>query len=318
MQGTLLRRRGRAFLVAGALAISAGAAARAGVIVNDTWTDGTRTDPASPTYSENGVDSDVDLSIESAWFNAGTGATLTPSVGHLVGAVAASSASWTTFFTPPGSPVTLANAGDQMKITWVFTPTNVNATNTSQNFRIATAQTSSGNRISTDAAPNSDTYTGYALFLNFAQTTGRSTPFQLLERTVLTSSDLLGTSANWGNAVNAAGFGNGAVGYASATTYTLVETFTRNGSNGVDIVATMTGGNINSTGSVSASETDATPSTFSYDTFALRPSNNTTTADSFDTTLFKVEFTPGVPEPTTAVSLGALGMIYLSRRRNRR
>jgi len=289
--------------------------ARAGIIVRDTWQDGTRTDPASPTYSENGVDSDSDTDIESAWFNGGTGATMNASTGHLVKGLLTSSASWTTFFTPAGSPVTLANAGDQMKITWVFSSNNVNASNTSQNMRIGTVKTTPGARISADAPPNNDTYTGYALFLNYGQTTGRSTPYQLLERTNAASSDVLGTSGNWGNAVNAPGFGNGAVGYASGTTYTLVETFTRNASNGLDIVATMSGGNINGTGSVSASETDATPSTFSYDTFTLRPSSAATTADSFDTTLFQVEFT-SVPEPATLGVL-AFGALALAARRRR-
>ncbi|MEI9962606.1 MAG: hypothetical protein WDM76_16265 [Limisphaerales bacterium] len=96
------------------------------VLVNDTWQDGMRTDPASPVYSENGTDTDADGDLESAWFN--TGGTLTPSPGHLVGTMPAngtSSASWTTYFTPEASPVTLANAGDALQVTWVFTPTTV-------------------------------------------------------------------------------------------------------------------------------------------------------------------------------------------------
>ena len=46
----------------------AAAAGHAAVLVNDTWQDGTRTDPASPTYSENGTDTDADGNLESAWF----------------------------------------------------------------------------------------------------------------------------------------------------------------------------------------------------------------------------------------------------------
>ena len=33
---------------------------QAAVLVNDTWQDGTRTDPVPPTYSENGTDLDSD------------------------------------------------------------------------------------------------------------------------------------------------------------------------------------------------------------------------------------------------------------------
>src|ERR1039457_7325968 len=100
--------------------------------VNDSWQDGTRTDPAAPVYSENGTDLDSDGDLESAWFNNGNTMTATP--GHLVTTLPAngtSSASWTTYFTPESSPVTLAGAGDQLKVTWIFTPTSVNSGSTS-------------------------------------------------------------------------------------------------------------------------------------------------------------------------------------------
>src|SRR5689334_2248639 len=102
----------RAALILAVAALAAAGVARvahAGPIVNDSWLDGTRTDPAAPTYSENGVDSDGDGNIESAWFVGGTGATLAPSAGHLVMNNTATSSSFTTYFTPESSPVTLAN-----------------------------------------------------------------------------------------------------------------------------------------------------------------------------------------------------------------
>src|SRR5262245_11771342 len=103
----------------------------AAIIVNDTWQDGTDSDPASPVHSEFGVDADADNDLESAWYQGGDG-TLDPvgAGGPERGAMTAggaSSASWTTYFTPEGTPVTLANTGDSLKVTWVFTPTNVNA-----------------------------------------------------------------------------------------------------------------------------------------------------------------------------------------------
>src|SRR5215213_1500487 len=102
----------------------------AALIVNDTWQDGTDSDPASPTYSEYGVDADSDGNLESAWFQGGVG-TLDPvgaggpERGNLTSG-GSSSASWTTYFAPEGSEVNLANAGDSMKVTWVFSLTNVN------------------------------------------------------------------------------------------------------------------------------------------------------------------------------------------------
>jgi hypothetical protein len=108
--------------------------------------------------------------------------------------------------------------------------------------------------------------------------------------------------------------GNSAVGYADNTQYTFVETFTRNASNGLDIVATMTGGNIGGTGSVSVSATDASPNGFLFDTFALRPSGSGSTATTWDTTLFKVEG-PIVPEPASLVLVGIGGVALLLVRR---
>src|SRR6478609_4247429 len=94
----------------------------AAIIVNDTWKDGNDTDPASPVYSEYGVDSDADGSLESVWYKGGAGTlnpvgTGGPERGDLTG-TGASSASWTTYFTPAATPVTLANSGDSVKVTW--------------------------------------------------------------------------------------------------------------------------------------------------------------------------------------------------------
>jgi PEP-CTERM motif len=290
-------------------------AAGAQVLVNDTWLDGTRTDPAG--YSENGVDVDADGNLESSWFRGGDGTLAPVGAGGPLRAqfsapTSASSASWTTYFTPAGSEVNLASPGDQLRLTWRFIPDTVNATNTNQNMRIALVDTPEAtlSRPVIDAAPGDGAYAGYALFLNFAQTTGRSTPFQLYERSV--DGNLLASSGNWTGVANAAGFGNGAVGYADDTTYELVMTLTRTAANELDILATMTGGNINGTGAVSVAFTDATPDSFVFDTFALRPSGATTTADIFDTSLFRVEV---VPEPATLSLLGFAGLALVRRRR---
>ncbi len=113
-----------------AAALCVAASASAALIVNDTWQDGDRTDPAPPTYSEYGTDSDGDGDIESAWFNGGDGTLTTAVGGPLKGQFSSAtsrllSASWTTYFTPEECEVNLAEIGDQMKVTWIFTPTNV-------------------------------------------------------------------------------------------------------------------------------------------------------------------------------------------------
>jgi pectate lyase len=271
------------------------------VLVNDTWLDGTRTDPASPAYSENGTDTDADGDLESAWFKGGAG-TLAPvgAGGPLrgdLGAGGTSSGSWTAYFTPEASPITLSGAGDALKLTWTFTLTGVNTNNTSQNFRLAVVDSPSAARVATDASPGSSTYAGYGMMMNMGQTLNHSTPFQLVERAApATSSALLSSAGSWTGLGN--GAASGATGYADGTPYTFVMTLTLNASGGLDINSTMSGGSLNGTGSATVSLTDATPNSLVFDTFSLRPSGATTTAQIFDTTRLKVEFIPGSSPPS--------------------
>src|ERR1700684_2093075 len=111
----------------------------ANILVNDTWQDGTRTDPAAPVYAENngivGTDADNDGDIESAWF-ASTGGSLTVAApGDLRAVTPGNSLTWFTYFTPESTKVNLG-AGDTLKVTWVFTPSSVNTGNTSLQFRV--------------------------------------------------------------------------------------------------------------------------------------------------------------------------------------
>src|SRR3954451_11090324 len=157
-------------LIAGtALGLGWATTLSAAIVVNDTWQDATRTDPASPGYSENGVDSDADGDIESAWFRSGTGSAVTASAGHLVATSGAgTSMSLTTYFTPEASPVTLTNVGDKISLHWVFTPSGVTTTSTSnQDMRIALVDSpGAASRVTSDATPGNAAYTGYGVFLN--------------------------------------------------------------------------------------------------------------------------------------------------------
>ncbi len=292
--------------------------ASAALLVNDTWLDGTDGDPASPTYSENGVDADADGDLESAWFQGGTG-TLDPvgAGGPLRGNIAAtsttSSASWTTYFTPDASPVTLANAGDKLRITWAFTPTTV-ATNTNQSFRLAIVDSPNAARLAANGSPGDGAYSGYAMFMNMSSPNlGNTNPFQLMERTdPATASALLSAGASWAALANGATSGN--AGYASGGQYTYVFEATRTAAGALDIISRMTGAGLDGDGVAEVLFTDATPNggSFSFDTFAVRPSRADQSAAMIDTSLFRVEFIP-IPEPTAAwlmsvaVAAGALG-----------
>ncbi len=270
------------------------------VLVSNVWNTGVRTYPASndtnSPYSEMGVDYNASGDFESAWFNGG-GGTMTSSTGHLVSTVTASSSSWTTYFTTGMSPVTLSGTGDQLKVTWVFTPSSVATSGTSQNFRLAVVDSPSAARLTSDGSPGSSTYAGYAMFMNMATTLGSSSSFQLMDRNAPgTSSALLSSSGSWTGLAN--GAGKNVTGYTSGTNYTFVMTFTRNASNGLDITATMTGTNFNNTNSATVSYSDSAPNTFTFDTFGVRPSDAADSAASFDTTLFEVEFIPGATAPS--------------------
>jgi hypothetical protein len=316
---------GRAAVGAVAITMGMTGVARAANVdvVNDTWIDADRTAPASPVSSEYGVDSDNDGNIESAWYSANPTGTTTTS-GHLTKAVPSGSVSWTTYFTPESTPITLANAGDNLKVTWVFTPTvAAQQTNTNQNFRLALVDTPGVQRISTDTNPtNPGGYTGYAMFMNMSigptANLGNSSPFRLMRRGVA-SGDILATGANW-TALSTTGATAGNHGYDSGTQYTFTMDLTRNASNGLDIVVRMAGGTLDNDGLAQVVFTDTTPGTtggFTFDSFVIRPSGNLTTADTFDTTLFRVETNVPIPEPTAAAVLlgGACATGLLRRRR---
>jgi hypothetical protein len=292
-------------------------------VVNDRWADADRTGPASPVYSEYGTDSDSDGDLESAWYNGGTGATAVATTNHLTLAPrplasGGGSASWTTYFTAEGAPITLANNGDYVHVTWTFTPTNVNAANTSQNFRVAVVDTPAASRLTAEGAPANGAFTGYGMFMNMGQTLGNSNPFRLMERSApATSGAMLGTSGDW-VALGTTGAPSGAHGYDSGVSYTYEMTITRTAA-GVDILSTMTGGTLNGGGVASVLFSDTTPNggAYTFDTFSIRPSGPDTTADAFDTTLFKVDTNTTLivaPEPATLAALVG-GAIVMRRRR---
>jgi hypothetical protein len=321
----LTKRHFRFLMAALVVVILRTATVNAAVIVNDTWRDGTDDDPIAPVYSEVGADTDLDGDIESAWYQGGVGS-LQPvgANGPLRGDMTVggtSSASWTTYFTQEASPVTLANTGDFLRVTWTFTPSTVNAANTSQNFRFALVDSPSAQRLAANGAPASGAYTGYAMFGNMAQTLGNANPFRLMRRNVA-SDALLSASGAW-TGIGTTGATSGNAGYASGTSYTMNWLITRNSLGELDHDLSMTGGTLDGDGTAQVLFTDTTPGAlggYTFDTFAIRPSGATTTAELFDTSRFQVETNVAVvPEPTSLVllSLGSLAVALSAGRRSR-
>ena len=306
-----------------AAAVACSQAAFAVTLVNDRWLDGDRTQPAAPAYSENGVDGDADTDLESAWYNGGA-STMTASVGNLSKDLTGSSANWTTYFTPEGSEVNLANDGDKLRVTWVFTPSGLGAANTSQNFRFGLVDSIPANRLAADGVPPSgaaaNPYTGYAVFANMsAGVLANSSPLELRERVANGGSNsILGTSGDWNDAAltgttNGATAGN--TGFANGQPYTMVWELTRNGL-GIDIDLTLSGAGYNGSGTGTIAANDANGNGFTFDTFNVRPSSEAGTASVIDTSLFRVEFIP-VPEPCS-LGLAAFGGLAIALARRRR
>lgn len=269
------------------------AAGEAAVLVSNVWNTSVRTYPAyndahSP-YSEMGVDYNASGDLESAWFSSSGSALTVPAPGDLRAVQPSGSLTSTTYFTPEGSEVNLANPGDELKITWVFTPTGVSSADTSQGLPLAVVNTPSGSRLTSDNSPPSAAYTGYAMFMNFSQTLGGSAPFQLKKWSVA-SGNLLSSSSSWSTALSN-GVAAGVHGFDGGTQYTFTIRFVHNASNGLDITATMSGGTYNNSGSGTVAYTDPSPASFLFDTFATRPTGSAATATQWDTSLFKVAAT---------------------------
>jgi hypothetical protein len=297
------------------------------ILVNDTWKDGNDLEPMSNNslHAENngvvGNDADADGDIESAWFQGG-GGTLDPVAanGPLRGTVLTSSSSWTTFFTQEATPVQLAAAGDSIKVTWTFRLTTINASNTSQGFNLALVDSPEGSRLTANGSTIDGAYRGYRISGNMGQTLGNSNPFQLRRRSI-SSGNLLATGSNWTALGNGATSGND--GYDENTDYTLTWQITRRADNGLDIDAKIVGGTLDNDGTAQVTLTDATPvgddpitgpfGSYTYDTFAIRPSSGGQTggltADTFDTSLFKVEFTTSAVAPGVAGDYNSNGIV---------
>jgi len=298
------------------------------VLVTDTWNDAA-TDgrnflyPADAEYAENnGVTAAYppygqlgDTNYHSAWFSSSGSALTTPAVGDMRATLTGSSLSMYTYFTSNSTDVSLANIGDEMKLTWVFTPNGTMTGNTAQGLNLAVVQTPSNGRVTGDgASPNNENYTnGYAMFMNFAPTLNNGNSFLLKKWNTSGSSALLSSQGLWKALTNTAVSGN--TGYAIGTNYTY--TFDAKLTvSGLLITSTMAGGNVNNTGLMTDTYLDPSVTSDTFDTFDVRPSGSPSGASTIDTSLFEVEFI-SVPEPSTVMLvLAGFGMmIGLIRRR---
>jgi hypothetical protein len=277
--------------------------ASAAILLNDSWTDGSR--------------NEQNLPGESAWY-ASTASSLTASSGSMLGIGTTSSRLWLTYFTPAGTPASLG-IGEAIRATLTFTPTNVAAApSTTRGLRIGLYNFSAAGAVRQTA----DTFStaaigtnvpGYMLNMNFAQTFTIDNPLQHMERTDVPNANLMGSTA----AYTSLGTGPSGVlnnpAFISGNPYTLEFSITRTGADSVNITTLFSGQSF----SVSLSTSDNSGANLNFDALAIRVNNVNDAAEFFNFSNLKVELLP-VPEPSTLalVGLGVLG--WLARNRMRR
>lgn len=252
------------------------------LLVDDSWADGSR--------------NEQNLPAESAWYSSdSSGTSLTAAIGSITGTVPASSVQWLTYYTAAGTPATL-NVGDTLKATAMFTPAGVTAQNANRGLRIGLYNFASGgtrvsaNGYSTGAgtgAPGANVL-GYMLNLNFGSSFGVDTPLQIMERTVVGSINLMGASGDYTTLSSGPAGSLSGSAFSSGTEYTFEFSVTRTAADSVNITTRFVGGALD----ISHTATDASGTTFAFDTFAIRPAASAQTASSFNFARLKVEVLP--------------------------
>jgi hypothetical protein len=277
-------------------ALTAIGPARATVLLDDSWGDGTRINTLLPT--------------DAAWWSssatAGAGA-LTSTIGSMSGSVPAGNAVlWVGYFTTNGAaPVTLVNNGDTLALTLRFYLTGLGTNNASSDFRVAVANTYDSasisapgtSRVGSDASFGSGSLgkgvQGYALFQNLCSNFSSASPMILRLRTNLTTVTLLSATGDWQGLGSGPGNTNGFGGFANGTPYSLQLILRKLGLHALSFNVAWS--NHSSGATLSYTVTNAAATNFGFDTVAIRPQTGNTSATNFTFTNFKVEFTSGAP-----------------------
>jgi hypothetical protein len=264
-----------------------------GVLVDDVFQDGYNNLPY-------GISNSV-------WFSSDADSLNIPgSATSMLATTPASSVTWLGYFTDDSVtnlPVHLA-VGRALRGTLVFKASNITSNNGSLRigfFDYADGSTRIANNSFGGSPPGSTNVLGYMTTFNFG-TNFTGNPFSLFARNVLTSTDLMGTTANY------LSLGGGPANYAGApafqndTTYSLEFTFGRRTINSVELTTRVSGGGTNWSHTV----TDSTYAYPRFDTVAVRAGNAATAASSFEFTRLLVEVIE-LPPDSIPLNISASG-----------
>jgi len=247
-----------------------------GVVVDDVFMDGYNNLPY-------GISNSV-------WFSSDADSLNVPgSATSMLGTTPAGSVTWLGYFTDnsvTNLPVHLA-VGRALRGTLVFKASNIISNGGS--LRIGFFDYADGStRIAANnfggSPPGSTNVLGYMTSYNFG-TNFTGNPFSLFARNNLSSTDLMGTTANYLSLGNGPADYNGDPAFQNDTTYTVEFTLGRQAVNSVLFTTKVSGGGTNWSHTV----TDNTYAYPRFDTVAIRAGGAASSASSFEFTRLLVE-----------------------------
>lgn len=246
---------------------------QANVLLEDTWADGTRTNQNLPT--------------DSAWWFSHS-ATTAQTNSMFVPILSNNSAVLgVTYFTDGITNPVRLGVGESLTVSVNVVLSNVPPQNTLLGFRMGVfnfADSSlSPKRVSADGFSNGSQgngVAGYALFQNMGTTFSDNPPVNIMKRTDLSNSSLLGSTAAW-TAVGLPIFiqTNGFPGFTNGLEYVWQMTLQRTGTTAIAI-STLWSNTLNGA-TMSFSAVDNSATNFSFDGIALRPLNTNTAAAGY-------------------------------------
>lgn len=272
------------------------------VLLNDSFTDGDRTDTNLPNES-------------AVWVSHPSGVTMAPgSMKYDQTATGGSQKMWT-YFTANGSPLTLMNIGDRLVVSISYKPEGSLYDSSSRGFRFGVFNDPTDAQVledvNDDGGGGSDPWTdstGYGVQMSLSMGPNNTDDANVGKRTDQANSSLMGSSGAWT-------FDSGGADtvHTLNTKHTAKLELERSAVDIMDVTFTLSDPNgVIATHSIQdapngAADFGTDPIATTFDQIFLRFSSNTLTADVLDFGgTFYVEYFP-VPEPS-ALALALIGM----------